>query len=128
MSTKSKSYLYGHDIRWSAEQAAHERKKAEQLACEAWSKRMLVSCASQRLIRYLVDLAKVPWPSAVTPIPTLERSMRCEGFSERTGMPYKRSHLVALRPNRMGNFVASTEMSKQTLIRGAAQPSLPRKL
>jgi hypothetical protein len=41
MSTKSRESLYGHDIRYSAEQAAEARKKADQLACVAWNMRML---------------------------------------------------------------------------------------
>jgi hypothetical protein len=41
MSTKSRERLYGSGIRFAAELAAHARKEADRLACEAWSKRML---------------------------------------------------------------------------------------
>jgi hypothetical protein len=41
MSTKSREYLYGHAIRYSAEQDAHARKEADELACKAWNMRML---------------------------------------------------------------------------------------
>jgi hypothetical protein len=41
MSTKSREYLYGHSIRYSAERAAQARKEADKLACEAWNMRML---------------------------------------------------------------------------------------
>jgi hypothetical protein len=33
----------------------------------------------------------------MTPIPEMERYMRCKDCSEMRGYPYKRSHLVALR-------------------------------
>ena len=41
MSTKSREYLDGSDIRIAAERAAEVRKKADQLACVAWNMRML---------------------------------------------------------------------------------------
>jgi len=41
MSTKSREYLYGHSIRYSAEQAKLARQNADKLACEAWNMRML---------------------------------------------------------------------------------------
>src|SRR5499426_2966095 len=41
MSTKSRERMYGSSIRAAAEQAAAARKEADQLACEAWNKRML---------------------------------------------------------------------------------------
>jgi hypothetical protein len=36
-----------------------------------------------------------------TPIHELERYMRCKDCSEVRGYPYKRSYLVALRPNKI---------------------------
>jgi hypothetical protein len=36
-----------------------------------------------------------------TPIHELERYMRCKDCSQVRGYPYKRSHLVALRPNKI---------------------------
>ena len=41
MSTKSREYLYGQSIRYSAEKAKLARQEADKLACEAWNKRML---------------------------------------------------------------------------------------
>lgn len=51
------------------------------------------------------------WPRAValdivrrpkaTPIHELERYMRCKDCSQVRGYPYKRSHLVALRPTKI---------------------------
>ena len=41
MGTKSRETIYGASIRAAAERAAHARKEADQLACEAWNKRML---------------------------------------------------------------------------------------
>jgi hypothetical protein len=41
MGTKSRESIYGASVRASEERAAAARKKADQLACEAWNKRML---------------------------------------------------------------------------------------
>jgi hypothetical protein len=41
MGTKSRESIYGASVRAAAERAAEARKKADQLACEAWNKRML---------------------------------------------------------------------------------------
>src|SRR5712671_857130 len=41
MGTKSRESVYGASVRASAERATEARKKADQLACEAWNKRML---------------------------------------------------------------------------------------
>jgi hypothetical protein len=41
MGTKSRESIYGASVRASADRAAEARKKADQLACEAWNKRML---------------------------------------------------------------------------------------
>lgn len=41
MSTKSREYLFGIQIRMSAERAKEARKVADRLACEAWNDRML---------------------------------------------------------------------------------------
>ena len=38
---QSRESIYGASVRASAEHAAEARKKADQLACEAWNKRML---------------------------------------------------------------------------------------
>ena len=41
MSTKSREYLYGQSIRFSAEKAKLARQEADKFACEAWNMRML---------------------------------------------------------------------------------------
>ena len=123
MSTKSRESLYGHDIRYSAERAQEARKEADQLACKAWSMRMLgykgpaqpspllgdalnagfgylevrcLGCDTHQTVA--LDIVRRP---KTTPIHELERYMRCKRCSELQGRPYKRSHLVALRANRI---------------------------
>jgi hypothetical protein len=46
----------------------------------------------------VLDIVRRP---KTTPIHELERYMRCRQCSEVRGYPYKRSHLVALRPNKI---------------------------
>ena len=41
MGTKSRDRLYGSSVRIAAERAAEARREADNLACEAWTKRML---------------------------------------------------------------------------------------
>lgn len=41
MGSKSREVLFGGDIRWAAERAKEARQKADALACDAWTKRML---------------------------------------------------------------------------------------
>ena len=41
MGTKSRETIYGASVRAAEEKAAHARKDADKLACEAWNKRML---------------------------------------------------------------------------------------
>jgi hypothetical protein len=118
MSTKSREYLYGSDIRISAERAAEARKTADQLACVGWNKRMLgykgpaqpspaLGDALNASFAYLevrclgcdthqtISLAIVRRPKT-TPIHELERYMRCKDCSQVHGRPFKRSPLVAL--------------------------------
>jgi hypothetical protein len=123
MGTKSRERLYGSSIRASAERAREARKKADGLACEAWNQRMLgyqgpaqpsptigdalnagylyleVRClgcdTSQTVALNIIRRAKT------TPIHELERYMRCKDCSQLRGYPYKRSHLVALRPTKI---------------------------
>ena len=123
MTTKSREYLYGNSIRMAAERAKEARKKSDKLACEAWNKRMLgfqgpaqpspalgdalnagylyleVKCLGCKT-HQTVALNTVRRPKA-TPIHELERYMRCRDCSQIRRYPYKRSHLVALRPNRI---------------------------
>jgi hypothetical protein len=123
MGTKSREYIYGSMIRASAERAAEARKKADRLACKAWNYRMLgykgpaqpspaLGDALNAGYRYLevrclgcdthqtvaLDIVRRP---KTTPIHELERYMRCKDCSRVRGYPYKRSHLVALRLNKI---------------------------
>ncbi|MET4016695.1 hypothetical protein [Bradyrhizobium sp. S3.2.12] len=123
MGTKSRETIYGASVRAAAEQAAAARKAADRLACQAWNARMLgfkgpaqpsptLGDALNAGYRYLevrclgcetnqtVALDIVRRPKA-TPVHELERYMRCKDCSEVRGYPYKRSHLVALRPNKI---------------------------
>jgi hypothetical protein len=123
MGTKSRESIYGASVRAAAEQAAEARKAADRLACQAWNARMLgfqgpaqpsptLGDALNAGYRYLevrclacdtnqtVALDIVRRPKA-TPIHELERYMRCKDCSEVRGYPYKRSHLVALRPTKI---------------------------
>ncbi|SDO20343.1 hypothetical protein [Afipia sp. GAS231] len=123
MSTKSREYLYGHSIRYSAEKAKLARKEADQLACQAWTLRMLgykgpaqpspllgdalnagycylevrcLGCETHQTVA--LDIVRRP---KTTPIHELERYMRCSQCSDLQGRPYKRSHLVALRQDKI---------------------------
>jgi hypothetical protein len=118
MSTKSHDYLFGTSIH-AAERAAEARK----LACEAWNKRMLgykgpaqpspalgdalnagygylevrcLGCGTHASVA--LDVVRRP---KTTPIHELERHLRCKDCSSVRGYPYKRSHLVALRPTKI---------------------------
>src|ERR1700682_908122 len=123
MGTKSRETIYGGSVRASAERAAEARKQADRLACEAWNKRMLgfrgpaqpsptlgdalnagylyleVKCLGCET-HQTVALNIVRCPKA-TPIHELERYMRCSDCSRVRRYPYKRSHLVALRPTKI---------------------------
>jgi len=122
MGTKSGERIYGASIRASAERAREARREADKLACEAWNQRMLgykgpaqpspaLGDALNAGYRYLevrclgcdthqtVALDIVRRPKA-THIHELERYMRCRDCSRLRGYPYKRSHLVALRPTK----------------------------
>jgi hypothetical protein len=111
----------GASIRASAERAREVRKEADRLAWKAWNARMPgykgpaqpVTSAGRRSERRLllsrgpgcdthqtVALNIVRRPKA-TPIHELERYMRCKDCSQVRGYPYKRSHLVALRPTQI---------------------------
>ncbi|MGY3608405.1 MULTISPECIES: hypothetical protein [unclassified Bradyrhizobium] len=123
MGTKSRETIFGASVRAAAEQALEARKKADRLACEAWNKRMLafqgpaqpspslgdalnagytylevkcLGCETHQTVA--LDIVRRP---KTTPIHELERYMRCKLCSEERGYPYKRSHLVALRPNKI---------------------------
>jgi hypothetical protein len=117
MSTKSREYLYGNSIRFSAEKAKLARQEADKLACEAWNMRMLgykgpaqpspmLGDALNAGYRYLevrclgcdthqtiaLDIVRRP---KTTPVHELERYMRCKDCSQMRSYPYKRSHLIA---------------------------------
>jgi hypothetical protein len=117
MTTKSREHLYGTSVRMSAERARDARREADELACIAWSQRMLgfhgpaqpsptlgdalnagfreVRCAGCDL-HSAVDLTTVRRPKT-TPIHELERHMACKDCSQVRGRRYKRGQLVALR-------------------------------
>ena len=123
MGSKSRERIYGGAVRASAERAAEARKVADRLACEAWNKRMLgfqgpaqpspalgdalnagymylevkcLGCDSHQTVA--LDTVRRP---KTTPIHELERYMRCKDCSEVRCYPYKRSHLIALRPRKI---------------------------
>jgi hypothetical protein len=123
MTTKSREYLFGTTIRQSAERARDARREADKLACVAWNNRMLgykgpaqpsptlgdalnagycylevrcLGCDTHQTVA--LNIVRRP---KTTPIHELERYMRCKNCSELQGRPYKRSHLVALRPNKI---------------------------
>ena len=123
MGTKSRETIYGSSIRASAVRAATARKDADRLACEAWNMRMLgykgPAQPSPTLgdalnagylyleVRYLgcdthqTVALNIVRRAKATPIRELERYMRCKDCSQVRGYPFKRSHLVALRPNKI---------------------------
>jgi hypothetical protein len=123
MGTKSRETIYGTSVRATAERAAEARKEADRIACEAWNKRMLafqgpaqpsptlrdalnagylylevrcLGCDTHQTVA--LDIVRRP---KSTPVHELERYLRCKLCSEQRGYPYKRSHLVALRPNKI---------------------------
>jgi hypothetical protein len=123
MGTKSREQIYGSSIRASAERAKEARKEADRLACEAWNQRMLgykgpaqpsptlgdalnagfiylevrcLGCDTHQTVA--LNIVRRP---KTTPIHELERYMRCKDCSEVRAYPYKRSHLVALRPKKI---------------------------
>jgi hypothetical protein len=123
MGTKSREAICGASVRAATERTAEARKQADRLACQAWNARMLgfqgpaqpspaLGDALNAGYRYLevkclgcnthqtVTLDIVRRPKA-TPIHELERYMRCRQCSEVRRYPYKRSHLVALRPTKI---------------------------
>ena len=49
----------------------------------------------------MADVLDIVWRPKATPVHELERYMRCKDCSQVRGYPYKRSHLVALRPTKI---------------------------
>ena len=123
MGTKSRESIYGTSVRAAAERAKEARKQADRLAVDAWNKRMLgfkgpaqpsptlgdalnagygylevrcLGCDTHQTVA--LDIVRRP---KTTPIHELERYMRCKDCSDVRGYPFKRSHLVALRPNKI---------------------------
>lgn len=130
MVRKSRETFYGGSVRASAERAAEARKVADRLACESWNKRMLgfqgpvqpspplgnalnagymylevkcLGCDTHQTVT--LDIVRRP---KATPIHELERCMRCKDCSRVRCYPYKRSHLVALRPNKISGSDPAT--------------------
>jgi hypothetical protein len=120
MGTKSRDRLYGTSVRIAAQRAAEARREADQLACEAWTKRMLafkgpaqpsptlgdalnagyiylevrcLGCDTHQTVA--LDIVRRP---KTTPIHELER---CKDCSQVSGYPYERSHLIALRTTKI---------------------------
>jgi hypothetical protein len=123
MGSKSRETIYGASVRAAAERAAEARKRADNLACEAWNKRMLgfqgpaqpspalgdainagfgylevkcLGCNTHQTVP--LDIVRRP---KTTPVHELERYMRCRQCSEVRGYAYKRSYLVALRATKI---------------------------
>jgi hypothetical protein len=123
MGTKSRESIYGSSIRASAERAQEARKEADRLACVAWNQRMLgykgpaqpspalgdalnagycylevrcLGCDTHQTVA--LNIVRRP---KTMPIHELERYMRCKDCSQVQGYPFKRSHLVALRPTKI---------------------------
>ncbi|MCA1361266.1 hypothetical protein I6F14_07800 [Bradyrhizobium sp. IC3069] len=123
MSTKSRQYLFGTQIKMAAERAAEARKEADKLACVAWNSRMLGYKGPAQPSPTIGDAINGGYPylevrchgcdtnqtialeiirrPKTTPIHELERYMRCKDCSQVRGHPYKRSELVALRPTKI---------------------------
>jgi hypothetical protein len=132
MSVKSREYLFSASVRAQAERAAEARKHADRLACEAWNARMLsfrgpappspgIGDALNAGYGYLevkclgcdthqtVDLDIVRRPKT-TPVHELERYMRCKDCSAVRRYAFKRSQLIALRPNKITAAAPPSEM------------------
>lgn len=123
MGSKSREYMFDATVRHLADRAKEARLEADTTACRAWNARMLafqgpaqpspaLGDALNAGYRYLevkclgsethqtvaLDIVRRPkW----TPIRELERYMRCKDCSRQQGYPFKRSHLVALRTNKI---------------------------
>ncbi|MBR0798605.1 hypothetical protein JQ615_24760 [Bradyrhizobium jicamae] len=121
MGTKSGECLFGAHRPAPRRTARDARKEADAIApARAWNARMLafqgpaqpspaLGDALNAGYRYLevkclgcetVALDIVRRPKG-TPVHELERYMRCKDCSRRSGHPFKRSHLVALRTNKI---------------------------
>jgi len=123
MGTKSRKSIYGSSTRSSAERAKETRNEADKLACDAWNQRMLgykgpaqpsstlgdalnagygylevrcLACNNHQTVA--LDIVRRAKSTAVH---ELERYMRCKDCLQVRGYPYKRSHLVALRPTKI---------------------------
>ena len=111
MGTKSREAIYGASVRAAAEQAAGARKTADGFQGPAQPSPALgdalnagylylevkrLGCNTHQTVA--LDIVRRP---KTTPIHELDRYMRCRQCSEVRRYPYKRSHLVALRPNKI---------------------------
>jgi hypothetical protein len=123
MTTKSRQSIYGASIRHSAQRAREARKEADRLGCVAWNRRMLgyrgpaqpsptlgdalnagygylevrcLGCDTHQTVA--LDIVRRPKTALIH---ELERYIRCRDCSQARGYPYKRSHLVALRPSKI---------------------------
>jgi hypothetical protein len=141
MGTKSRETIYGASVRAAAGRATEARKQADRLAVEAWNKRMLgfqgpaqpspapgdalnagyrylevkrLGCNTHQTVA--LDIVRRP---KTTPIHELERYMRCRQCSEVRRYPYKRSHLVALRPTKISTDDPAVDMVARRAITNA---------
>ena len=120
MGIKSRERLYSTPVRAAAERARDARVRADRLACEAWTKRMLgfrgpaqpspmMGDALNAGFRFLeircgacdqhstLDLTTIRRPRNTTPVHELERRLHCRSCSDAAGYRVKRGSLVALR-------------------------------
>ena len=105
----------------TASQTADDRRNADKLACDAWTKRMLgfrgpaqpspmlgeainagycfleIRCAACEH-HSTFNLTTIRRPKETTPIHELERRLHCRDCSDRVGYRVNRGQLVALRP------------------------------
>ena len=132
MGTKSREAIYGASIRAAAERATEARKEADRLAVAAWNKRMLgfqgpaqpspalgdainagfgylevkcLGCNTHQTVA--LDVVRRP---KTTPVHELERYMRCKECSAVRRYAFKRSQLIALRPNKITADAPPSEM------------------
>jgi phage FluMu protein Com len=123
MTAKSREYLFSQTVRATSERAVTARRKADRLACEAWNARMFgfqgpaqpspaigdalnagygylevkcLGCNTHQTVA--LDVVR---RQKTTPVHELERYLRCTDCSKIRRYAYKRSQLIALRPNKI---------------------------
>src|SRR4051794_11877927 len=126
MGTKTRETIYGSSIWHFAERGAEARNEAGRLSFGGLNQRMLgykgpaqpspamgdalnagycylevrcLGCDTHQTVA--LNIIRRP---KTTPIHELERYMRCKDCSQVRGYPFKRSHLVALRPDKISTL------------------------